>query len=142
MNTLSQRESEILQLAAEGLTDKEIAVRTGLSTATIRTYWDRIKEKLKAINRAHATALHMQPKMDEMLGSAIVRAIDHVAIFIVSRENKLCTWNAGVEKLFGYGEKEWVGQDGSLFFVPEDRETHEPEKEIEAAIKNTEVAAA
>jgi two-component system response regulator NreC len=44
--TLTQREREILQLAAEGNSNKEIAGRLSLSTLTVETHRKRIAEKL------------------------------------------------------------------------------------------------
>jgi DNA-binding CsgD family transcriptional regulator len=54
---LSLRELDVLRLAKHGVTDKEIADDLGLSVATLRTYWNRIREKLGAINRTHAIVL-------------------------------------------------------------------------------------
>src|SRR5688500_6082165 len=50
---LSVREEEVALLAAEGLTDKEIADRLGLSPGTLRTYWERTRAKLGAKTRSH-----------------------------------------------------------------------------------------
>jgi PAS domain S-box-containing protein len=56
VDTLSKRETQILRLAATGLTDKEIAVKAGVSLCTIRTYWERVRQKMKVPNRAAAIA--------------------------------------------------------------------------------------
>lgn len=53
---LSEREREIVHLAARGATDKEICARLGLTLPTVRTYWERIRTKLGVSNRAHAVA--------------------------------------------------------------------------------------
>jgi two-component system, NarL family, nitrate/nitrite response regulator NarL len=53
---LSGRERELLQLAAEGLTTAEIAHRLYLSPNTVKTYWQRLYEKLGASDRASAIA--------------------------------------------------------------------------------------
>lgn len=54
--TLSGRERELLQLASEGLTTGEIAKRLYLSPNTVKTYWQRLYEKLGAGDRASAIA--------------------------------------------------------------------------------------
>jgi PAS domain S-box-containing protein len=54
--TLSGRETEILLLALDGRTDKEIAAELHLTITTVRTYWDRLRAKLGAVNRAQAIA--------------------------------------------------------------------------------------
>jgi DNA-binding CsgD family transcriptional regulator len=53
---LSERERQIAFLAAQGLTDKEVQRRLGLSGSTIATYWKRIRQKLNTANRAEAIA--------------------------------------------------------------------------------------
>lgn len=51
---LSRRESEILALAAQGLTDKAIAARLGISYGTVNTHWSRIRPKLSVGSRSEA----------------------------------------------------------------------------------------
>lgn len=43
---LARREREVLVLLADGLTNKEMAARLGVSVRTIETYRERLKEKL------------------------------------------------------------------------------------------------
>ena len=49
---ISDRESEVLRLIAEGLSYKEMADRLGISVKTVETYRERIKEKLSLHSRA------------------------------------------------------------------------------------------
>ena len=51
---LSQRETEILALAAEGLTNTEIGRRLGLRPKTVRNYVSNVIGKLHAADRAEA----------------------------------------------------------------------------------------
>jgi DNA-binding NarL/FixJ family response regulator len=53
----TERETAVLQFVADGLTNKEIAVRLSLSEETIKSYVQRILAKLEARNRAHAVTL-------------------------------------------------------------------------------------
>jgi two-component system nitrate/nitrite response regulator NarL len=53
---LSGRERELLELAAEGLSTPEIAARLHLSPNTVKTYWQRLYEKLGTADRASAVA--------------------------------------------------------------------------------------
>lgn len=53
---LSPRQREIMQLAAGGLTDKEIAQQTGLSIGTLRSHWDRMRARLDASSRGEVIA--------------------------------------------------------------------------------------
>ncbi|WP_324715929.1 response regulator transcription factor [Carboxydochorda subterranea] len=54
---LTQRESEILALASQGLTNREIADRLHLSIHTVKTHVRHILDKLHVRNRAQAAAL-------------------------------------------------------------------------------------
>ena len=54
---LSPQEKRVLYLAAEGSTDKAIALSLGLHPSTVRTHWERIRAKLSASDRANAVAI-------------------------------------------------------------------------------------
>ncbi|AIE60296.1 response regulator transcription factor [Bacillus methanolicus] len=56
-NPLSQREQEILRLAAEGKTTKEITAMLYLSSGTVRNYISEIIQKLNAKNRMDAVSI-------------------------------------------------------------------------------------
>jgi DNA-binding NarL/FixJ family response regulator len=53
---LTPREAEILALLGEGLGNKQVAVRLGISDHTVKTHLAAIYEKLEAGNRAEAVA--------------------------------------------------------------------------------------
>jgi len=53
---LSPREFLLVSLAAGGLTDKEIAIRIPISLPTVKTYWQRVRQKFGAANRAQCVA--------------------------------------------------------------------------------------
>lgn len=53
---LSPRERQVLGLIAEGLTDREIAVRLGVRPRTVTTFVTRLFDKLDVVNRAAAAA--------------------------------------------------------------------------------------
>ena len=50
------REQRILELAAEGYTDPEIAARMNYATDTVKKIWPDIRLRLGAKNRTHAVA--------------------------------------------------------------------------------------
>ena len=56
---ISGRERQTVELAANGMTDKEIARRMGVSLATVRTYWERLRVKTATRTRTHATCVVM-----------------------------------------------------------------------------------
>jgi DNA-binding NarL/FixJ family response regulator len=55
-SVLSVRETEVLQLLAEGMTTDAVARHLFLSPATVRTYAENAMHKLEATNRVHAVA--------------------------------------------------------------------------------------
>jgi PAS domain S-box-containing protein len=61
------------------------------------------------------------PMPDEDLYRIQVREFRDYAMFMIDPDGMLISWNAGVEKLLGYSEKEWIGQDASIIFTPPDQ---------------------
>ena len=57
--TLSQRETSVAQLIAEGLANKEIADRLGISTETVRGHLKNIYEKLHVRSRTEAAVKYL-----------------------------------------------------------------------------------
>lgn len=53
---LTPRETEVLQLLAQGLTDADIAGRLAISVGTARTHVKRVREALGARTRGEAVA--------------------------------------------------------------------------------------
>jgi DNA-binding CsgD family transcriptional regulator len=60
VSTLTPRELEVLQLAAEGLSGPDIAERLVISPATVRTHFANIYEKLEVSGRVGAVATGMR----------------------------------------------------------------------------------
>ena len=52
--TLTPRETEVLELLAEGMANKEIAARLSFSTHTAKFHVESLLRKLDAVNRAEA----------------------------------------------------------------------------------------
>ena len=55
-NNLSKREAQILRLVAEGLTDKEVAKRLGISKNTVATHIHRVLVRRGLRSRTAAVA--------------------------------------------------------------------------------------
>jgi len=64
LESLTQRENEVLDLLAEGLTQEEIADRLVISPKTAATHIQRILSKLGVRSRAQAVALVLREERD------------------------------------------------------------------------------
>jgi two-component system CheB/CheR fusion protein len=53
------------------------------------------------------------------------------AIFTLSPDGKVDTWNTGAERVFGFKEAEILGKPGDILFTPEDRANGVPEQEMQ-----------
>ncbi len=63
--SLSPREMEILKLAAQGTSNKEIARILGISEQTTKNHVSSILRKLRAENRTHAVAMALEQNLVE-----------------------------------------------------------------------------
>jgi PAS domain S-box-containing protein len=63
---------------------------------------------------------------DASLFRHLVDSIQDYAIFALSAEGKVVSWNAGAERIKGYSTEEAVGLPYEKFFTPEDRERGVP----------------
>ena len=63
LNLLTKRESEVVACLAEGMTNREIAQRIGLSQHTIKNYLFRIFDKLGVSNRIELLFMTLSPSV-------------------------------------------------------------------------------
>ncbi len=62
LTTLTPRELEVLESAARGHTNAQIALDLGISRKTVETYMSRIFVKLGVRNRTAAVALYLRAR--------------------------------------------------------------------------------
>lgn len=53
---LTRRESEVLELVANGLSAKEVAYEIGIAPRTVERHIENVRMKMRARNRAHMIA--------------------------------------------------------------------------------------
>jgi PAS domain S-box-containing protein len=63
----------------------------------------------------------------------LVSAVQDHALFMLTPQGAVATWNEGAERITGYAESEIVGKPFQLFYTPEDRLTDRPEESLAAA---------
>ena len=63
----------------------------------------------------------------------LVQGVTDYAIYFLSPDGNITSWNAGAERIKGYAPAEIIGRHFSQFYTPEDRRTGEPQKALAAA---------
>src|ERR1700687_158853 len=65
-----------------------------------------------------------------------VREVSEYAMFMLDPEGHPLSWNAGVERLLGWSEEEWVGQHARMIFTPAEKAMEVCESEMRKALEN------
>jgi two-component system, cell cycle sensor histidine kinase and response regulator CckA len=89
--------------------------------------WSRAKAKSYEEGEAR-----VQAESDRRFRFLVEQVRDY-AIFMVDPEGRPTTWNEGVRRLLGYEEREFLGQDSTALFTPEDRARGEHRTELRTA---------
>ena len=63
----------------------------------------------------------------------MVLEIQDYAIILLDIDGTVLSWNKGVEKIKGYKSEEILGQNFSIFYLPQDRQEGLPQKLIDLA---------
>jgi PAS domain S-box-containing protein len=65
-----------------------------------------------------------------------VEAVEDYAIFMLSPEGIIASWNAGAQRSKGYRAEEIVGQHFRVFYTPDKQAERHPEHELELALRD------
>jgi PAS domain S-box-containing protein len=71
----------------------------------------------------------------EQLRKQMVEEIQDYAVILLDKDGTILTWNKGAEKIKGYKEKEIVGKNFNVLYLPRDREEGLPESLLKLAAK-------
>lgn len=106
---------QIVRLAAEGKTDKEIALLLGLSTSTIKTYWTRVRTQFNAASRGETIA-----KMFREVADRHVMLLETMPDGMVIIQDDAITFaNTSIAKLMRYDSpQDLVGLTGHDILEP------------------------
>jgi len=149
--TLSDQEHKVLELAAEGMTDKGIASALGISPATVVTYWGRIRSKLGLHSRpelvGHFVTFRIQSDMKRLESEMAARVIHEEellrevqtllavlkvapeAILIVNPDGTIQSGNEEAAALLGCGVDDFPGLRVGRFIPPEIQMVHRAYRE-------------
>jgi PAS domain S-box-containing protein len=101
------------------------ALRAALERAEARREKDRLERD--------GERLLSQLRESESRYRLLVEWATDFAMFLVSPDGRITSWNAGAVRLFGWSEREAIGRPLSFIFTPEDVEAGVPEKELAEA---------
>jgi PAS domain S-box-containing protein len=73
--------------------------------------------------------------VQEDLFEALVQGVREYAIFMLSPDGIVATWNPGAERIKGYRAGEIIGRHFSVFFPEEDVRAGKPARELESAVR-------
>ncbi|HVJ10128.1 MAG TPA: PAS domain S-box protein, partial [Burkholderiales bacterium] len=79
--------------------------------------------------RAAQRALAESERRFELL----VQGVTDYAIYMLTPQGEIASWNAGAERIKGYAADEVLGQRFAMFFTAEDRAGAKPERALDAA---------
>src|SRR6266851_6020694 len=82
----------------------------------------------------HFAAQRLQLDASERRYQSLVEGVRDYAIFMLTPEGRVASWNLGAERLKGYRAEEIVGQNFSCFFTELDVADGKPERELKTAI--------
>lgn len=68
-----------------------------------------------------------------MLHKRMVEEVQDYVIILLDVDGTILTWNKGVEQIKGYKSDEIVGQNFSIFYLPQDRQGCLPEQLLDLA---------
>jgi PAS domain S-box-containing protein len=63
----------------------------------------------------------------------LVDSVEDYAIFMLDRQGRIVTWNAGAERLKGYTASEAIGHGFEMFYTAEDRASGKPARLLKVA---------
>ena len=84
------------------------------------------------VERAAAEELRRSEERFRLL----IAAVQDYAIFMLSPDGVIVSWNAGAQRSTGYTEDEIIGQHFRVFYPPEVQARRHPEHELELALRD------
>lgn len=71
----------------------------------------------------------------EQLHKRMIEEVQDYAIVLLDTDGTILSWNKGVERIKGYKSEEIIGQNFNIFYMPQDRQEHLPERLLELAAR-------
>ncbi len=93
---------------------------------------DTLEQRIAERTRA-AEASAEQLRRSERNFSLLVGSVTDYAIYMLDLSGRVTSWNAGAERIKGYGANEVIGRHFSLFYSPKDRAAGIPQSALAQA---------
>src|SRR5205823_469534 len=102
---------------------------TGLMLCAVLSQLERAMAGLEQRVRERTAALESSERRFRLMVESVV----DYAIFMLDAEGRVSSWNAGAERILGYGADDIVGRSLTTFYLPEDIARRKPAIELEVA---------
>src|SRR5713101_750313 len=86
-------------------------------------------------DRAAARAVRSESHLGELF-HLMIESVRDYAIFMLDPTGHVMTWNAGAERIKGYGADDIIGRHFSIFHSAEETRSGKPEYELLAALEH------
>ncbi|BAZ09397.1 multi-sensor hybrid histidine kinase [Calothrix sp. NIES-4071] len=107
-------------------------VRSYPAAKGITIYFRNVTDQIQAENALRESSQAL--RQSESRFRLMVESAKDYAIFTLSLDNIITSWNSGAQRLLGYQETEIIGCNGRIIFTPEDNEQQQAEREMQLAL--------
>ena len=81
----------------------------------------------------HKSPSEINPFLTQQRYLKMIEEVQDYAIILMDKDGNIQNWNRGAEKIKGYSDKEILGQNFKIFYLPEDRNAGLPQRLITEA---------
>lgn len=107
-----------------------IVGREANRSSRLRSQLQRMNAELERRVEQRASALRESEERFRLL----FEGVTDYAIYMLDPHGKVLTWNAGAERMKGYGSEEIIGEDFACFYPAEAQASGKPRRDLQEAI--------
>ena len=119
---------------------REVEARDGrcfvLRIVPYRTVEDRIDGvAITLVDISARVEAERRARAGEQRLRLLIDSATEYAIFTLTTDGHVDSWNAGAQRLFGYAAEDIIGRPVAVLFTPEDRAAGVPQQELQTAVE-------